>query len=237
MPILSLILPVLDEEKIIQKVVEDIARILDKTIGVYEIILVENGSTDKSWEKVKELEKQNPKIRAIQTSKGYGRAIIKGLTLAKGKFVSYMPSDGQIDIEVLPAMWADLKTGKFDIVKIRRTSRESAVRFARSIFFNFLARLLFAIDITDINGSPRIFERQKLRILELSYKDSFIDTEFAVKAHILKWKIKELPMKNLDRVGGRSTVQLNTVFEFIVNLCVFRFGSRLNHWKLEHDLL
>ena len=231
MPKLSLILPVLDEENIIEKVVADIISILTKIPLDYEIILVENGSKDKTLEVIKKLEKKNKRIKVVITQKGYGSSVLKGLEAASGEYVSYMPSDGQIDNEILPVLYKEIQTGKYDLVKIKRSNRENLIRLIRSKVFNILARLIFPITVSDINGSPRIFKKDKLSILDLRYKDSFIDTEFAVKASLLNWKIQEIPMKNLERVGGKYTVSINTVFEFLHNLYNFRFSHELDSWK------
>ncbi len=236
MPDLSLILPVLDEESIIEKVCQDIKNILDDATIDYEIILVENGSTDHTWEVLNKLARNDKRIIATQTKKGYGSAVLKGLSIATGKFVGYMPSDGQIDAAILPRLLNEAQSDRYQLVKVKRLNRENWLRYIRSKIFNLLAHLLFPIDIVDINGSPRIFKSIYLKILNLSYQDSFIDTEFAMKAHILRWSIKELPMRNLDRVGGKSTVRVSTVFEFLRNLLTFRFGNQLNLWRIKHHI-
>ena len=236
MPDLSLILPVLDEEKIIEKVVADVVSIFEKNSLDYEIILVENGSGDKTLEVVKNISQKNRRIKVTVTQRGYGSAVLKGLKEATGIYVSYMPSDGQIDATILPILYKEILGQKYDLVKIKRSNRESLIRFIRSKVFNILARLIFPITISDINGSPRIFKIDKLSLLDLHYKDSFIDTEFAVKVALLGWKIQEIPMKNIERVGGKSTVNINTVLEFLNNLYNFRNSRDLEIWKKKNIL-
>ena len=236
MPSFSLVLPVLDEEDIIERVVADIKRVLDKSFINFEMILVDNGSIDNTWDKINTLAANDKRIRLTKTIKGYGSAVLAGLKIAKGDFVGYMPSDGQIENNVLPILWKEINSSNIDLVKIKRTNRESTIRFIRSKIFNILARLLFPINVLDINGSPRIFRRVKLQTLDLKYKDSFIDTEFAIKAHILNWKIKEIPMKNLERTGGTSTVRIKTVIEFITNLVNYRLSPDLKNWKTKNHI-
>lgn len=236
MPLFSLVLPVLDEENIIEKVIDDIKKVLDNSSIQYEIILVENESLDNTWAKINKLAAADKRIRVTKTIKGYGSAVTAGLKIAKWEYVGYMPSDGQIDNSILPILWNEINSSNIDLVKIKRANRESTIRFVRSKIFNILARLLFPIDVSDINGSPRIFKREKLQLLDLKYKDSFIDTEFAIKAHILKWRIKEIPMKNLERTGGTSTVRIKTVIEFITNLINYRLSPELKNWKTKYHL-
>ena|SRR3989344_4128563 len=234
MPELSLILPVVNEERIISEVVADIEKVLINESIDYEILLVENESKDNTLSVIKKLAKKNKRIRVAEAKRGYGSAVLTGLTAACGTYVSYMPSDGQIDANILGKLFDKVKTGKYDLVKIKRTNRENIQRFLRSKVFNALVHLLFAVDTWDVNGSPRIFLRDKLKILNLTYADSFIDTEFAVKAHLLDWKIREIPMRNLRRIGGKSTVRMGTIFEFIRNLLLFRFGNQLEQWRLNN---
>jgi len=222
---LSLVLPVHDEEDIIKPVFIEIKKMLDKLGILYECILVENGSSDNSLMVIKKLAKKYKNTKAIVAPKGYGSAILTGLRIAKGKYVSYMPSDGQVDLQVFPQLWQLVQTDQWDLVKIRRTTRESLDRLFVSYAFSLIVSLLFGIPLLDINGSPRIFLRKNLKTLNLQYQDSFIDTEFAVKVYRLNWRIKEIRTKTLPRVGGESTRTWRTFIEFFRNLWQFRIGS------------
>lgn len=227
---LSLVLPVHNQETIITPVVQEINQVLKKAGIKNEIILVENGSTDNTLTVVKNLARRYKNIKSLTAPKGYGSAIIAGLALSRGRFVSYMPSDGQLDPKLIPKLFKLIKSGRYDLVKIKRVTRESFIRTIRSKIFNFLSSLLFKIPVSDINGSPRIFLRKWLPILDLQYKDSFIDCEMAIKAYFLKWKIKEIPAQTLPRLGGKSTVNFRTIIEFLKNLLAYRFGKELKYW-------
>lgn len=235
MPDFTLILPVLNEEDIITTVVKDIIKVLEKSKIDFEIILVENESTDQTWQVINLLAQKDKRIGVTRTKQGYGSSVIAGIKVAQGEFVGYMPSDGQIDANILITLWQEIQKGRYDVVKIIRVNRESAIRFLRSKIFNLLARTIYSIDVVDINGSPRIIKSEALRKLELTYIDSFIDTEFAVKAHLLRWKFKEFPMKNLERTGGKSTVRIQTVIEFLRNLWNFRQDKNFLIWKEKYN--
>ncbi|MBI2617084.1 glycosyltransferase family 2 protein [Candidatus Gottesmanbacteria bacterium] len=233
---LTIVLPVLNEEDIIENISHKIKKVLDQNNITYELVLVENGSTDKTWDVLKKIAKENTHFRIIRAKRGYGSAVYKGLMVASGKYVCYMPSDGQVDEKIIPILFSEIKERKFDLVKIKRVNRENFIRYIRSKIYNKLARLFLPIDVEDINGSPRIFLRDRLKVLSLTYADSFIDTEFAVKAHYLDWKIKEIPMRNLDRAGGKSTVRIGTVIEFLKNLFWFRWGDEIITWQQKMGL-
>lgn len=219
---LSFILPVHNEADIIALVYRDIRRAADRLDIGYECILVENGSTDNTLEVVSGLAKRFAHTRVVTAPKGYGSAVLAGLTAARGTYVCYMPSDGQIDLTVIPKLWRLIQTGNWDVVKVRRTTRESWDRRVTSSFFSWIVSIAFGIPRYDVNGSPRILRRGDMRRLRLHHTDSFIDTEFAAKGTAFGWKIREIPMRTLPRRGGVSTRSWRTYWEFIKNLYTFR---------------
>lgn len=219
---LSLVLPVHNEALIIQGVLDSIMSTLRKTVGSFECILVENGSTDNTLEVLENLAKKYRQVRVLVAPKGYGSAVLAGLRKASGLYVCYMPSDGQIDLSIFSSLWKATQTTTWDMVKVRRVSRETWKRTVVSNIFSLAVSVLFDIPRLDVNGSPRIFHRRNRKLLALASQDSFIDVEFAVKAHLLGWKILELPMRTLPRSGGTSTRSWRTYWEFCRNLYRFR---------------
>lgn len=229
---LSLVLPVHNQETIIRSVVEDIISVLESIPISFEIILVENGSTDNTLSVIKKMCQKDNRLKATTAPLGYGSAVLKGLSKARGKWVSYMPSDGQIDAKILISLVEEYKTGEYDLVKIYRKNRENFFRYFRSKIFNLIINLIFGkVPVKDINGSPRIFKRSALKKLNLTYTDSFIDTEFILKARYLKWQVKEIPMRYFARAGGKSTVRLATIVEFLKNIFYYRFTDKFKLWK------
>ncbi|MBU1085628.1 glycosyltransferase family 2 protein, partial [Patescibacteria group bacterium] len=206
-PFLSIVLPVQNEAEFVSRVIMEIEAMLTQSKIDYELVVVENGSTDESLAVLKKLALINPRVKVGVSSPGYGRAVVYGLNQAKGEYLSYMPSDGQVDIRVIPRLVELVKTNKYDLVKVYRISRESLVRKYVSWMFNQLAKSVFGLRVKDINASPKVFKSGELRKLNLKSKDSFLDTELLIKAKKFDWKIKEVPMENLKRVGGKSTVK------------------------------
>ena len=222
---LSVILPVHNQADIIEPVYRQIRKTLNKLPISYECLLVENGSADRSQEIVSRLAKTYTATKALTAPLGYGSAVLTGLAKARGTYVCYMPSDGQIDLTVLPKLWNLAKSNRWDMVKVKRITRETTPRLIFSRVLAYLTALLFWIPPWDMNGSPRIVLRSKITQLNLTYKDSFIDIEFAVRAHALGWKITEIPMITLPRYGGESTRSWRTFAEFLKNLWGFRISA------------
>jgi len=229
----SLVLPVQNHADIIASVVEKIVKILKKIKIDYELVIVENGSTDNTLKVLKNLARKNKKIKVVISKPGYGQAVVYGLNQTKGKYICYMPSDGQCDASVLLKVIKTIQRPEVDLVKVFRTSRESVLRKNISINFNLLANVLFFLRFWDINASPTCFKKVNLKKLSLLAKDSFLDTELLIKARYLKWKIVRIPMENFNRAGGKSTVKPTIVFEFLKNMIDWRFSNKLAKWKNE----
>ncbi|RJR30269.1 glycosyltransferase family 2 protein [Candidatus Microgenomates bacterium] len=230
-PDLSLVLPIHNQGSFIAGVLDDFRGIFAKEKFSYEIICVENGSKDDTLAVLREYAQKHKRIVVTVSKQGYGAAVIHGLAKAKGTYVCYMPSDGQLEAHLVPQEFKLITQKHYDLVKIKRVTRENWQRFVQSKVFNLLGRIVTQTKIKDINGSPRIFLRTWLPILRLESPDSFIDTEMALKTRILNWKIVEIPAPTLPRVAGESTVSYKTVFEFIKNLINFPNKPSMVAWK------
>ncbi|MCL4418588.1 glycosyltransferase family 2 protein [Patescibacteria group bacterium] len=227
---LSIILPIHNEEDIIEKVVDEVLNTLKKIKIFCEILLVENGSTDKSLSVVRKIASKNKNVKVLVTKKGYGNAVIKGLIQARGKYVCYMPSDGQVDLNLLKTLWDSINSGDYDLVKVKRITRENIIRYLTSWCFNHTISLIFHTKFIDVNGSPKIFLQKHVKKLNLQSKDSFIDTEFIIKIFSLRWKIKEFSMRNIERYGGKTTRSYKTYLEFFGNIINYKFSPQYKAW-------
>lgn len=221
---ISLILPVHNQEKIINPVLNDILKIINKEKITYEILLIENGSKDKTFQKIKSLQKPG-KIIAFSTKQGYGSAIIYGIKKSKGKSICYMPSDGQVDFKIFRKLWKKHKLTNTHIVKIKRKDRESLNRYILSRLFSILLHYLYGTPTVDVNGSPRIIKSKYLKELDLKQTDSFIDAEMLIKAKKKNYSIEEVEMDNLNRAGGKSSRNFKTYIEFAKNIIYYKFHS------------
>jgi len=228
---LSLVLPVWNEEEIIGKVVQEIVGVLEGARVDYELLLVENGSVDRSLEVIRELSRQNPRLRVVVRPKGYGSAVIGGLEEAAKEVVGYMPSDGQIEPRIIIECLKYWENGGYDLVKINRVERESGERRFISVCFNGITRLLFGLKAQDINGSPKFFSRKAVKLLDLQSKQNLIDTELMAKAKRLGWKFVELPTASRPRTGGKSHVNPWTILEFFDELLQLRFSKALRDFE------
>lgn len=210
---LSLILPVHNEEEGIEKFVKNVYTLLSKQKFSNEVICVENGSTDTSLKILKKLEKRYKNMTVIESKIGWGNAVRAGIKKAKGKYTCFMVSDGQINPKAIVKVYKKIKNNNFDLVKIRRVSRENVKRLLNSKAYNFLSRLLLGIRSNDINATPKIAKTELLRKMKLKSKNIVLDLEIMNYLKKTNLSFAEIPVRSDKRAHGKSTINVNSMVE------------------------
>ncbi len=232
---LSLVVPFYNEEKNVRGVVSGLASSFDDASTDYELILVNNGSADKSPQILEDLARERPnriKVVHVPVNHGYGWGIISGLRLASGKFVGYMCGDGQVKPADVAKVFDSIKNGDCDLAKVKRiTRRDGLVRKILSTGYNLLFLLAFNVKTLDVNGSPKVLRRELLETISPTSKDWFIDAEIMIKAKCLNLRIAEIPVEFLRREEGRSHVAFSTILEFVQNMLNYKLGRGMREWK------
>ena len=224
-PELSIAIPFYNEEDNAERVINDIVKEFNSNNFDYEIVAVNNGSTDNTENILKKLNKSNSRIKIVKVEKniGYGYGIIQGLNDCNGKFIGYYWGDGQVPPIYITKIFKKIKEENYDLGKITRVYREySLTRKIVSRFFNVLFPLMFGIHSKDVNGCPKIIKRDEIKSLNLESKDWFLDSEIMIKAKRKKYKIVEIPAEYKKRIGGKSKVKSYVIFEFLKNMIKFK---------------
>ncbi len=225
MPELSLVIPFYNEERNLSYFLSSLTSLFNSKKVDYEIIAVNNGSVDRTGELLKSFAAKNRRMRVVTIPRniGYSFGITSGLKLASGKYVGYCWGDGQIVAEDVYRVFEALKAGKADICKIKRVYRQdSFFRQLESSMYNLFYRLLFSLNLKDINGCPKIMKRDVLAALSPVSRDWFIDAELMIKAFRKNFKVLEIPVTYYRRNKGKSHVRLTTSLEFIKNAIKFK---------------
>lgn len=225
-PLLSLSLNVYNEEKNIEKVYKECEDVLNKSKISHEIIFIEGGSKDSSWKILKELAKKNKNCRVFQSKIEPGKKLNKGMKVAKGKYFAYICSDGQDDPSVLPKYVKLLEENKADFVKGKRVERDGWQRRLMSRTYNFLSRILFGINLQDINMHPKVFRRELVKGIDLISSSESVDLEVILRAHKKGYKIIELPIKERFRGGGKSSVNSSVALNMIRDMISYKWGEK-----------
>jgi len=223
---LSLVLPALNEAENLPPLLKNTKAVLDNLAISYEIIVVDNGSSDNTAEVLELLKKEIPELKTVIVPRniGFGNGILQGLYVSQGKVLGFMDADGQIEPRCLAEVYLNLKTKGLDFCKgVRLTRGDGWLRYAASKAYNLLFKLLFGGNINDLGGKPKVFTREFYEKVAPISKDWFLDTEIAIKMIKQGGKMEEMPNSFLVRSGGRSKVRLSTVWEFLKNMFYWRF--------------
>lgn len=224
---LSIVIPFFNEELNVGIVIRAIQELLVNEKIFFEIVAVNNGSSDKTGQIIKDICHLDSRIKLIQVpiNKGYGYGILQGMNHTSGQYVGYIDGDGQIDAEALIGCYKELKISpELELAKgIPRKIGGSSWRQYLSKFYNLIIGSLFRIEAYGINCKPKIFTRTLYERLNLESKDWFIDAEIMIKCTRLNVRYVEYPIKVLSRMRGHSSVSFRTVLEFLMNFVRYFF--------------
>lgn len=203
---LSLVLPAHNEEENITLVVERALEILPRYCEEFEIIVVDDGSKDKTPQIIDQLSAKDSRVRPQHhpVNKGYGAALTTGFKASTGDSVMFMDADRQFDIADIGLLAPFVKN--FDIVAGFRMRRNDP--FHRRVFaetFNVVVRVLFGVHLRDIDCAFKIFRGDMLRSIELTAPGALINTEIQAKLRRQGATIEQIGVNHYPRVAGSAT--------------------------------
>jgi len=198
---LSVILPVYNEERVLEQSVRKIEKILLGLDADFEIIISEDGSTDRTFEIMKSLESKRIRIFRGKGRLGKGGAIRNSLMKAKGDIVIFMDADLASNPEQIKELISRIKDGADIVIGSRYApgakAKRSMVRHAASIAFNWLVRNVLGSRLSDHQCGFKAFRKGAIVPLvdEIESRQWFWDTEFLVLAQRKGLKVVEIPVE------------------------------------------
>ena len=236
LPELSIVIPCYNEEAVLKISITPLLELLKESHIEHEIILVNNGSKDKTADIIDSFTTGGYPVRRVDVpvNIGYGWGIICGLKVVRGKYTGYMSADGQVRPEDVLRIFRVMQNSSIGTVltAVRINRADGWQRVLVSKFYNLLLHLLFGNIGKDANGTPRFFYKENLDLLKPVSKCSFIDPEILIKAKYLKYKIVQIPVTFYDRQGGSSSVRvISKSLEFLKDMFAFRFGTEYKLWR------
>lgn len=222
---LSVFFPAYYDEKNIEKVVVAAINVLEELkLKDYEVIIIEDGSPDKTDEVADMLAEKFSKVRVIHHEKnmGYGATLKDGFLNAKLDYVFYSDGDNQFDLNELKKFVALIPYSDM-VIGYRKKKQYSTYRKVTSLAYNFLLRFLFDIDYVDVDCAFKVIKTDLFKKININSVDAFIDAEILLKARLLGYTTTEVGVKHLPRVDGISTGARPTViFRTIKEIREFR---------------
>jgi len=203
-PDITVFMPFYNEESLVEEVVSEGIEDLEKIRDRFELILIDDGSTDRTSEIISSLEDEDSRIRSLHhnNNKGYGRALATGFKEAKGDLVFYTDGDGQFDLSELKKFLEEI--GEHDIVVgYRKDRQDNLVRRFIGRSFNHLARMMLPIEEKDIDCAFKLVKKEVIQDTDLETQRT-VDAELLAKARSEGYSIKEMPVKHFKRKKGES---------------------------------
>lgn len=214
---LSIVMPVYNEADVIEKVVRDFCRVLDK-FEKPEFIIVNDCSKDSTLVILENLKKEFPYLKIVTQEKnsGHGPSLIRAYGLSTGEYIFHSDSDNQFYADDFWFIWETMQKEAADVVIGHRHERQDA--FHRIIITKVLRAMLFILlgtDVKDSNSPFKLHKRTALnKILPLIPPDAFVPSILmAIAAQKLKMKVLYQNVRHLPRLTGTTFIKSWKIFK------------------------
>jgi glycosyltransferase involved in cell wall biosynthesis len=199
-----------NEEAYIRRAVSAAREVLEAHLPDWEIVVVDDGSTDGTGAIADALAAQDPRLRVVHNpvNRKLGGALRAGYAAATKDLVFYTDADLPVDLGELPRAVRLLEYQEADVVAAYRFDRtsEGLVRALYTFCYNHLIRTLFGLRVRDVNFAFKLFRRSVLQKVTLTSDGSFIDAEFLLRARKAGCPIIQIGLDYFPRTRGISTL-------------------------------
>lgn len=222
---LSFVIPAFNEEPNVAEALRRASAVLESLNLDYELILVNDGSRDRTGEIAKGMIGTIPNLRVEENhpNRGYGGALKRGFYAALKEWIAFAPSDNQFDFNqvrelITASNGADIVTG------YRANDADPFMRRVNRWGWNGLVQILFGYMTRDIDCGFKMFRREILDHVTLNSDGAMVDTELLAGAEARDYKIVEVPLKHLPRTAGSPTgANMKVILRAFRDLVKFRF--------------
>lgn len=228
---LSVFLPTYNESENIENVVLNTKKVLTNVAEEWELLVVNDGSSDETKEIVEKLSKDDKRIKLVnhRVNKGYGASLASGFYNARYPWIAFTDSDGQFDFSEIKNFIIKQKEADADLVigyyKKRRVSKFKVIT---SKMWEYAVLILFGLRVRDIDCGFKMISKEvieKIPKLE-SERGAFVSSELLIKAKKSGFKIVEIPVTHYPRTKGSGTGRnLNVILKSFADL--FRLWRKL----------
>lgn len=222
---ISIVVPLFNEEQSLRPLYGEIRKVFENTRRTYEIVFVDDGSTDKSLMRLKEIARMDKRVKYISFQKNYGKsaALQVGFKAATGSVIITMDADLQDDPKEIPNLIKKLEEG-WDLVSGWKKKRyDPFVKRFSSKFFNFTTRVFSGIKIHDFNCGLKAYRKAAAQSLQV-YGE--LHRYMPVLAHWNGFSVTEIEVKHHPRMYGKTKFGISRFFKGFVDLLTVVFLTR-----------
>lgn len=242
MPDISVVIPLLNESESLPELEAWIVRVMHANKYSYEIIFIDDGSTDNSWEVIGNLSSKNENIRAIKFRRNYGKsaALNCGFAEAKGDVIITMDADLQDSPDEIPGLYARIKDEKFDVISGWKKKRYDPItKTLPTKLFNWATRKMSGIYLHDFNCGLKAYSNDVVKNIEV-YGEMHRYIPVIAQSAGFK-KIGEQVVEHRARKYGTTKFGLNRFVNGLLDLLsIFfmgKFGKKPMHFFGIYGLL
>jgi len=203
---LSVVLPAYNEEALIANTITNIMAVLTTWMRDFEVIVVNDGSKDRTGEIVEQLESYDPRIRLVNhpVNRGYGAALVTGFESVTRELAFFMDSDGQFDIRDLVRFFPLIE--EFGAVIGYRVNRQDTwMRKLNAWGWKKLVGFIFNVHVRDIDCAFKLFRADFFRTNRLETRGAMINAEILYKLARAGYTYTEVGVQHLPRLAGKAT--------------------------------
>ena len=203
---ISVFFPCYNEQENVGRTTEKAIVVLEKLNADFEVIIVDDGSSDDTGRIAAELADRDDRVKVVPHPRnlGYGAALQSGFEAATKELVFYTDGDGQFDIGEMPPLLELI--AQYDIVSAYRLNRQdSIIRRINGWCWTKLVCLLFGLKVRDIDCAFKLYKREIFDNIELSSTGALIDTEILARAARKGYRITQKGVHHYPRTAGEQS--------------------------------
>lgn len=227
---ISAFFPAHNEEANVESLTRKLVKVLSENCEEFEVIIVNDGSKDKTKEIAEKLAAEDKRVKVIthEVNRGYGGAVKSGLYAAKLDWVFFTDGDNQFDVSEIPVLIK--MTDKYDFVAGYRMKRQDPpYRILNAFMWGTLVKLLLGFRVKDVDCAFKLFKREIIERTKPEAEGALISTELLAKSVKLGYKIGEVGVHHYPRTAGTQTgAKLKVILRAFKEL--FKFYGKMKKW-------
>ena len=231
---ISVVLPAHNEEAVLAATLEKCMATLSAIAPDYEIIVVDDGSSDRTGAIAEEYAASNPHIRVVHNrpQRGYGGALIAGFNAMTKPLAFFMDADGQFDIRDLALLLPLHEQGHRAVLGYRLHRQDSPLRKVNAWGWKLLVSTLFDLHVRDVDCAFKLYDTSLVRAVDVTAEGAMVNTEMLVKLTRMGVPFVEVPVRHYPRVHGQASgANLRVIVHAFGEL--FRLHSKLRNWHTD----